>query len=246
VEPVAASAYDFQNPDGRCNCCESETEVAIVNSRISAHSTGIIPVIAIVAIACFIGIVAAQDRLPQYPVYSQFQKMSSEIRGAVKMGSLTVAWKDGGASFDYQLDGKTWHYDIASRKATEIAAMPPQTLAPGGRGRGTGAGVGSGRIGSASFARAGQQLGGGGIVRQQTTSASSPDNGRLAFSRDGNLWLSDPDGSNEVRITTDGNEKARIRYGVATIIYGEELGMSGGIFWSQDGSKLAYYGFDES
>jgi dipeptidyl-peptidase-4 len=83
-------------------------------------------------------------------------------------------------------------------------------------------------------------MGGGGIVRQQTTSAPSPDGKYSAFSRDGNLYLSGADGSNESAITTDGNAKARIRYGIATIIYGEELGMAGGIFWSPDSRKLAY------
>lgn len=202
-------------------------------------------VAAIILSGIIAGPTKAQNRLPEYPGYAQYQKMSGEIRNAVKLGSLSVTWKDGGKSFDYQWNGKIYHYDIAARKATEDAAAPPQTPPQGGRG-----GVGSGRGGSqgraTSFARAGQQMGGGGIVRSQTTSALSPDGRHNAFSRDGNLWISDPDGGNAVAITTDGNEKARIRFGVATIIYGEELGMSGGIFWSQDGRKLAYYGFDES
>ncbi len=207
---------------------------------------------ALVAAGIMLGIVAAltsaQDRLPQYPGYAQYQKMSGEIRGAVKMGSLTVTWKDGGQSFDYQWDGKSYHYDIASRKATEDTSATAQNPLQGGRGGGMGGrgGAGGGRGGAGSFVRAGQQMGGGGIVRQQTTSAPSPDGKYNAFSRDGNLYLSGVDGSNESAITTDGNAKARIRYGIATIIYGEELGMAGGIFWSPDSKKLAYYGFDES
>jgi dipeptidyl-peptidase-4 len=205
---------------------------------------------ALVAAAIMVGIVAAvtsaQDRLPQYPGYAQYQKMSGEIRGAVKMGSLSVTWKDGGQSFDYQWDGKSYHYDIASRKAAEDTSATAQNPPQGGRGAGMGGRGGGGRGGAGSFARAGQQMGGGGIVRQQTTSAPSPDGKYNAFSRDGNLYLSGADGSNESAITTDGNAKARIRYGIATIIYGEELGMAGGIFWSPDSKKLAYYGFDES
>jgi dipeptidyl-peptidase-4 len=206
----------------------------------------------LVAMAVMLGIVAAttsaQDRLPKYPGYAQYQKMSGELRNAVKMGSVSVTWKDGGKTFDYQWDGKTYHYDVAARKATEeAAAAAPQNAPPGGRGAGRGGGgFGGGRGGSVSFARAGQQMGGGGIARQQTTSAASPDGKYNAFSRGGNLWISDPNGGSEIAVTTDGNEKARLRYGVATIIYGEELGMVGGIFWSQDSRKLAYYGFDES
>jgi dipeptidyl-peptidase-4 len=219
-----------------------------MNNR--THTTGTKGIF--VAMAIMLGIMAAttgaQDRLPKYPGYAQYQKMSGEIRNAVKMGSLSVTWKDGGKTFDYQWDGKTYHYDVAARKATEEAAVAnPQNAPQGGRGgaRGGGGFGGGGRGGSVSFARAGQQMSGGGIARQQTTSAMSPDGKHNAFSRSGNLWLSDPNGGNEIAVTTDGNEKARLRYGVATIIYGEELGMVGGVFWSQDSKKLAYYGFDE-
>lgn len=127
---------------------------------------------------------------------------------------------------------------------------------PGWGGRGTrgrmgGSGQGFGYFGmmgggGASFARAGQVMGGGGIARYQTTSATSPDGKYNAFSSDGNLYISEIEGEPNKAVTTDGSIKDRLRYGVATIIYGEELGMSGGIFWSQDSKKVAYYGFDES
>src|SRR5690349_12135616 len=38
----------------------------------------------------------AQDRLKAMPGYEQFQKMSREIPGSVKLGSLAVQWKEDG------------------------------------------------------------------------------------------------------------------------------------------------------
>src|SRR4051794_14408918 len=66
-------------------------------------------------------ITLAQDRLKTMPGYEQYQKMKGELPNAVKPGSLFVTWKDGGNSFDYSRDGKTYHYDIATLKATEGA-----------------------------------------------------------------------------------------------------------------------------
>lgn len=166
----------------------------------------------------------AQDRLKTMPGYEQYQKMSREIPGSVKLGTLSVVWKDGGAAFEYRKDGKAYRYDIATKKAAEIEAMSPPDPAgrPGGRRPG---GVERGR---------------------QFDSALSPDGKLKAFYRNRNLWLSDANGGNESAITTDGNEKTRIKYGSASWVYGEELNQSSAMWWSPDGKKVAYYRFDES
>src|SRR5262249_7589859 len=65
---------------------------------------------------------SAQDRLKTMPGYEQFQKMNPQIRGSVKLGSLSVTWKDDGKAFEYRKDGKSYRYDIAAGKATEIKA----------------------------------------------------------------------------------------------------------------------------
>ena len=61
----------------------------------------------------------AQDRLKAMPGYEQFQKMSREIPGSVKPATLPVKWLEGGKAFEYQKDGKTFRYDIATRTAAE-------------------------------------------------------------------------------------------------------------------------------
>src|SRR6266852_706871 len=77
---------------------------------------------------------SAQNRLKTMPGYDQYQKMSKEIPGSVKLGSLTVKWLDGGKAFEYYKDGKTYRYDIATNAATEAGLAPPE--AEGGRGGG--------------------------------------------------------------------------------------------------------------
>ena len=59
--------------------------------------------------------------------------------------------------------------------------------------------------------------------------------------RDNNLFLLAPDGSSS-QLTTDGSP---------TLVYGQsvhqnEFGISGGLFWSPDGSRLAFYRMDQS
>ena len=78
---------------------------------------------------------SAQDRLKSMPGYDQFQKMSREIPGSVKLGSITAQWKEDSSSFEYNWDGKRYRYDVAAQQATAIGDAPE---APGGGGRGRG------------------------------------------------------------------------------------------------------------
>jgi dipeptidyl-peptidase 4 len=163
----------------------------------------------------------AQDRLKTMPGYEQHQKTAKEIPLAVKLGALTVTWKDDGSSFEYAKDGNLYRYDIAARKAVEIGKAPADPGFPGRR-------------------RGGPERG------RQFDSAVSPDKKFKAFTRDRNLWLSDADGKNEFSVTTDGDVKTRIKYGVASWVYGEELDQLTAMWWSPDSRKVAFYRFDES
>lgn len=180
-------------------------------------------VLAVVLVATQLA-VFAQDRLKTMPGYEQYQKMSSQMAGAVKQGTLAVAWKDNGKAFDYQWDGKAYRYDTAARKATEIPVSEMTQTRQAGGGR-RAAGVERGR---------------------QFTTAESPDKRFKAVYRDRNLYLTDANGANEVAITSDGSEKTRIKYGTASWVYGEELFQNTAMWWSPNGRKIAYYRFDES
>ena len=165
-----------------------------------------------------------QDRLKTMPGYQQYVKVSQEIPGAVKLGSLAVTWNADSGSFEYTHDGKRVRYDVATRTAAEIGAAPDTA---GGRGRG-------GRGGAPGIERG-----------RQAESADTPDGKMKAFYRARNLWVSAADGSNELPVTTDGSDTERIKYGTASWVYGEELGQRSAMWWSPDGRRLAYYRFDE-
>jgi dipeptidyl-peptidase-4 len=167
----------------------------------------------------------AQDRLKAMPGYEQFQKMSREIPGSVKLGSLAVQWKEDGSSFEYAWDGKRYRYDVATKQATAIGDAPQGAFPGGGRGRGGGQGAPA----------RGRQL----------ESTESPDKTLKAFYKDRNLWLSAADGSNAQAITTDGSEKDRVKYATASWVYGEELAQRTAMWWSPDSKRIAYYRFDE-
>jgi dipeptidyl-peptidase-4 len=173
---------------------------------------------------------AGQDRLKTMPGYEQFQKMSKAIPASVKSGQFFATWKDGGQAFEYQKDGKIYRYDVETRTAKEIGVAKEGT----GKGKGF-------------PPKGGGEKGGGGVGRgRQATSALSPDGKLKAFTRERNLWLSEPKGGNETRITTDGDEKKRIKNGAASWVYGEELSQRTAMWWSPDSKTIAYYRFDES
>lgn len=165
---------------------------------------------------------SAQDRLKTMPGYDQYQKMATQIQGSVRPGTLQVKWLDGGKAFEFRRDGKNIRYDVATRTAAEAEPSTAAGPAPTNRFRG---GVERGR---------------------QFDSAMSPDGKQKAFYRNRNLWLSDASGANETPITTEGNEKTRIKYGSASWVYGEELDQNTAMWWSPNGKKLAFYRFDES
>lgn len=163
----------------------------------------------------------SQDRLKTYPNYDRYERLSKEIREAVKSGALRVTWKDNGEALEFAREGKQWRFDLRTKKLTEIGKAPEQPPMPFGR-------------------RAGLPERG-----RQFTQAESPDKKFRAVYRDRNLYLEDLTTKAEVAITTDGSEKTRVKYGTASWVYGEELDQITAMWWSPDSRKLAFYRFDE-
>ena len=101
---------------------------------------------------------AAQDRLPAMPGHDNYQKMVKQLPGAVKSGAISVSWKDGGKSFEYQHDGKLFRYDIATGKTEQLPdPKTPGKGPPGKFGPGGGKGGGKGGGGVAGGAARGRQ-----------------------------------------------------------------------------------------
>ena len=154
------------------------------------------------------------------PGYERYTAMVPKLTGAIKSGAISPTWAEDGKSFDFTRDGKRWRFDAATKKVSEA----PAATANGGGPR---------RLGGPARGR-------------QSTEAFSPDSSRKAIYKERNLFIANRDGSEERRLTADGSEAGRIKYGTASWVYGEELGQTTAMWWSPDGSKLAYYRFDEN
>jgi len=80
----------------------------------------------------------------------------------------------------------------------------------------------------------------------------SPTGSKVAFVRGNNLFVTDLNtlptdqaGGKETQITSDGKYNHIIN-GATDWVYEEEFGFDKAFFWSPEGSKIAYYRFDES
>lgn len=168
----------------------------------------------------------AQDRLKSMPGYERYQEVGKKISGSVKYGSLTVKWLEDGSGFDFSRDEKKWRFDLAKGSVGEAPAVkeeakPETNDKPRGRAPGPERG-------------------------RQFSQALSPDGKLEAICRDRDLWIKESEGAKEIAVTTEGDEKTRVKYATASWVYGEELDQNTAMWWSPDGKKIAFYRFDES
>ena len=166
----------------------------------------------------------AQDRLKETPEYARYRQLAGEAGSSVVRASIQPVWVGGGTAFNYEFAGKHYHYDIPTLKNSVTGSIDAAAELAARRAR-FASGPGRGR---------------------QFESAVSPDGKLKATYRDRNMWLSDASGGNEIQLTSDGSVAGRIKNGTASWVYGEELEQRTAMWWSPDGTKLAYYRFDES
>jgi dipeptidyl-peptidase-4 len=195
----------------------------------------------------------AQDRLSAMPGYEQFSRMQEQLRegGPFVTGGLNVQWADDGQSMSYAYAGKMYRFDLSAGQAVVTGDAPPEGRGGRGgrRGGGPPAGGRAGRGGRGATLPNGQpnpcppeQVERG----RQAQCSPAPDASMIAFHRDRNFYVARADGSDEVEVTTDGSAEGRIKYGIGSWVYGEELRQTSAIWWSPDASKVAFYRFDES
>ena len=80
---------------------------------------------------------------------------------------------------------------------------------------------------------------------KQSLADFSSDGTKVAFVRDNNIFIVDLESGTEKQITKDG-KRNHIINGTCDWVYEEEFGFTKAFFWSPDGSRIAYYKFDES
>lgn len=80
---------------------------------------------------------------------------------------------------------------------------------------------------------------------KQRLATFSPSADKVAFVRNNNVFIANLLDGTETQVTNDG-ESNHIINGATDWVYEEEFGDDRGIKWSVDGSRLAYYRFDES
>ncbi|MBS1717051.1 MAG: DPP IV N-terminal domain-containing protein [Armatimonadetes bacterium] len=100
-------------------------------------------------------------------------------------------------------------------------------------------------VGPDAIQATGRHVGGHGRGRQYS-SEESPDGSMIATCVDNNVVVTVKSTGERRAITTDGSVARRIKYGVASWVYGEELDQTTAIWWSPDSRYVAYYRFDET
>jgi len=181
-------------------------------------------VILILLVSFFAGQTSAQQWIKEMPGYQQYKKMSPKIRKSVKQGRISAKWASDGKSFKYSFDGKRYMFDVKKRKSIEESGEAEKEESPYERYR---------RMYKNAPARG-----------RQYATETSPNKKLIANYRDGNVFVVDSAGRNEIAVTTEGSVEKRFTFGTATWVYGEELSQRHAMWWSPDSKKLAFYHFD--
>ena len=79
---------------------------------------------------------------------------------------------------------------------------------------------------------------------KQRLASFSPDNRKIAYVRNNNIYYTYLVDTLEIPVTSNGKINELIN-GATDWVYEEEFSIHKGFFWSPDGSKIAYYVFDE-
>lgn len=164
----------------------------------------------------------AQDRWPTMPGFREYREAQS-ARGAIRTFTMNMRWTDA-STLTYRVgaESRTWNAKsrsvVAGGSAPHMEALVAQW---------------SGR----PFAWPQVERG-----RQEATARAA--DGTVATYRNGNLFLTE--GGREVKITPDGDLTKRLKYGIASWVYGEELEQKDAFGFSPDSRFLWLYRFDES
>lgn len=179
----------------------------------------------VVVVASLVVDALAQSLLPSMPRYDRFREAQGNAWQTIKRGDVRGRWLEGGRAYLYDQEGKTFRLDIAKRTRAPLDGDAPAE---------------SGRRNDPNQRRPRPERG------RQFTTAFSADGALKAAYRDGNLWISKADGSEERQLTREGDLARRLKIGSAGWVYGEELGQIDAFGFSPNGQWLWAYRYDES
>ena len=113
----------------------------------------------------------AQSRISEMPGYARWSEISGEIGASVKTGAIVPLWAKDSKSFDYEIAGVRWRYDLTTGRTNQVAVQDAEPPAAGP--------VAAAAPGGLVLARG----------RGRDADVLSPDGKLRAFSRDQNMWL---------------------------------------------------------
>lgn len=169
----------------------------------------------VVAVVALSGWSAAQDRFSSMPGYEGYRAAQSMRRDLV-VNRLRGTWTNNQEFKFTDLKG-SFVFNSTTGQTTEIKATVGPNPVP--------------------TVQQTPQRG------RQFDRVKSADGSMTALYRDGNMYLEK--GGQEKAITTGGSVAERVRYGIASWVYGEELNQRDAMGFSPDGRYLWFYKFDD-
>lgn len=164
----------------------------------------------------------AQAPFSAMPRYNLYQKLLDSL-GKLRQASVyDVQWAKDGKSFTYRSEGGLFKCDFSTG-----AAQPTDKAYESG---------------SPRFPFQRQAPGRG----RQFGEAFAPNGKWKAESQNGNVELINSKSGATVAVTTESTASNRIKFGVASWVYGEELGVRDAMWFSPDSEYLGFYRYDES
>lgn len=159
-----------------------------------------------------------QGTIDDMAKFDRYERLRRLVAKSVERNDFPkFKWAKDGNSFTYEIDKKRYLYDLEANTASQLEGKEEETK---------------------PFRKPPER-------GRQYAVVYSPDKTLKAFTQDRNVFISKLNGSGLVQVTTEGSEKERLKFGVASWVYGEELGVREAMWFSPDGKKLAFYGFNE-